>query len=203
MKDIREQLLDLGFTEAAVEDLNKLQEDNRFVITDLKDQFLSVIMNRDELGKFYDVACSHNLNFQKKVRRDLHAIYQNAVKSQYLDISEVERYFQSLNIKLAKGRDKSRKVFVDRSAKNRKSGQKKYNSRSSKRPLRVGRLSAAEKAEALRAATKIGLGIESCLKLPRVRRDAVIIDIHTSSERRYDKSILYAAGHSLKSEPED
>ena len=101
MKDIREQLLDLGFTGATVEDLSKPREVNRFVITDLKNQFLSVIMNRDELGKFYDVVRSHNLNFQKKVRRDLHVIYENAMRTQFIDTLDLENYFQSLNISRA------------------------------------------------------------------------------------------------------
>lgn len=200
MKDIREQLLDLGFNG---EDLNQPSDILRLLTTDLKDQFLSLIMNRDQLGKFYEEARYHNLDFRKRVRRDLHAIYKTAMRSQFIDALEVERYFQSLEVKHTKGKDKRKKIFVDKTVKRKSARNKTSRKRLSKQPLRLDSITASEKAEAMREATKIGLGIESSLKLPRVRRDAVVIDIHTKGDGNYEKSILYAAGHSLKHEPED
>lgn len=200
MKNIREQLLDLGFNG---KDLNQPQDILRFLTTDLKDQFLSLIMNRDQLGKFYEEARYHNLDFRKRVRRDLHAIYETAMRSQFLDALEVERYFQSLVIKHTKGQGKRKRISIDKNVKGKSARNNTPRKRLSKQPLRMDSITASEKAEAMREAAQIGLGIESSLKLPRVRRDAVVIDIHTKGDSNYEKSILYAAGHSLKHEPED
>ena len=200
MKDIKEQLIDLGFNE---KNLNHPQDTLRFLTTNLKDQFLTLIMHRDKLGKFYEEANYHNLNFRKRVRRDLHAIYETAMRTQFLDALEVERYFQTLKVNHIKGKSKRKKLVIDKTVKG-KSARKRASRKSlSKQPLRMDNITASEKAEAMRGATKIGLGIKSSLKLPRVRREAVVIDVHTKSDSNYEKSILYAAGHSLKHETDD
>lgn len=45
---------------------------------------------------------------------------------------------------------------------------------------------------------KIGLGLDSTYKQKKVDRDSVVIDVHTETDEKPDKSILYTAGWSIK-----
>nr|WP_306287578.1 hypothetical protein [Pseudoalteromonas sp. WY3] len=54
----------------------------------------------------------------------------------------------------------------------------------------------------MKAIPTIGLGVESSLKIPKVRSSEVVIDKNTINHHIRDKSILYAAGWSLAKDSE-
>lgn len=59
-------------------------------------------------------------------------------------------------------------------------------------------LGAQNSSEATAENVRLGLGIESNIKIPRVRTDEVKIDSNTKLKSSRSKSILYAAGFSMK-----
>ena len=57
-----------------------------------------------------------------------------------------------------------------------------------------------ERLRDLRIGVRIGLGLQSKVTLPKIRREDVSIDKQTRNKNQFDKHILYAAGWSLSDE---
>jgi hypothetical protein len=104
---------------------------------------------------------------------------------------EFSKYVLSLNFKLANKRFKARQEILKerkKPVKNKSSKQKNkvYGKPSKPVPLILG--------------PKIGLGLESKIKISRIRSSDVVIDKNTNQEKVTDKSILYVAGWSLSAD---
>ena len=59
------------------------------------------------------------------------------------------------------------------------------------------KLLCTEQGQILSKTSKLGLGIESKVKIPRIKSEEVIIDLNTELKSETSKSILYAAGFSM------
>ena len=106
----------------------------------------------------------------------------------------------NLDFGLAKERFSKRQKFRKERKKNLS---KSNNSRKSKKiykPPNRPKVTAQDKITQLRATPKLGLGIETQIKIPKVRATDVVIDKNTKQDKATDKSILYAAGWSLANE---
>ncbi|WP_198559918.1 DUF7195 family protein [Colwellia sp. 12G3] len=126
-------------------------------------------------------------------KKKLKGFHVSAISNNFLNETSLINFLRSINYPKAIAR------FTDK--RNKAKAKKKTKITKTQKVQRITNLPANSIDDILETSSglkKIGLGLESNVKISRVRAYEVIIDKNTSLDSTYDKSILYAAGWSIK-----
>ena len=199
MKSIEEQLKNIGLVKARKD--KEPTTNNTINLPELvSGKLIELIVNKESFGRMHSFLTKNQLLISSKTKKKLKTRYTESIESNLLDANEIISFISKIDFELANKNFLQRKERRKASRKNKK----KIN-HNKLRPL-VNHLGAQmttqDKIEQLRATSSIGLGLNSNQKLLRVMSSEVRLDKNTTIDDKYDKSILYAAGFSLKNNSE-
>ncbi|MGO2181801.1 MAG: hypothetical protein ACTH36_05670 [Pseudoalteromonas nigrifaciens] len=199
MSIIKEQLLILG----AVPKKQKVIADHKAELAELLfEKLIESIINKESIGKFYSSLRAYQCRLTPVIRKKIRVKHQKAINSNSLDIIDLKNFIKSIDLEAAKKRfiEHKNKKLAGR-CKPKLKLKKGKETKPYKTP-KTRKVPIEEKKEQLKAIPTIGLGVESSLKIPKVRSSEVVIDKNTINHHIRDKSILYAAGWSLAKDSE-
>jgi hypothetical protein len=205
VETIKVQLRELGLIEAETNKknlkFNSVEKDKEL---DINHQVLfklfELILTSKRFAKATSYLSDQKLLFQPSVKKKLKKLYEDSVKSNCLDEVEFTKYILNLDFELAKKR------FIKRQALRKERKKNPLQNKAPKKSKKVykapnrPKISAQDKINQLKGLSKLGLGIETQIKIPKIRATDVVIDKNTKQNKVTDKSILYAAGWSLSNE---
>jgi hypothetical protein len=194
MDTIKEQLKSLGLVQTtksvSVQKVD-IKEGEKDISHHVLKHLLGIIVARKRFSKVTTYLLKNELRFTSPIKKKLKELHEGSINNNFLNEVEFSKYVLSLNFKLANKRFKARQEILKerkKPVKNKSSKQKNkvYGKPSKPVPLILG--------------PKIGLGLESKIKISRIRSSDVVIDKNTNQEKVTDKSILYVAGWSLSAD---
>jgi hypothetical protein len=155
-------------------------------------KLIELIITCKPFAKATSYLSNQKLLFQPSVRKRLKKLYEDSIKNNYLDEVEFTKYILNLDFELANKRFSKRQA-LRKERKNKISKKSKKIYKAPNRPI----TSARDKINQLKGLPKLGLGIETQIKIRKVMAVDVVIDKNTKQDKVTDKSILYVAGWSL------
>lgn len=200
MNTIKDQLLKLGLkSQPESEKLPNLKDSSKDELS-TKDSFLeyfiSASVNKAGLDVFFKNISMLGLRLSKTDKKKLWQIYNSVIEKNFLDVTTLSEELGTINLVSASIRFLHKEKTNDQKVKYRKkTGQNKAAHEPS---LIFEKPSTKDKIEQIRGTVQIGFGLESKVKTARVKRVDVLLDDKTMPVKSSDKSIIYAAGWSLK-----
>lgn len=198
MASIKEQLISLGVSQK--EGSSKLSvhyDAGELSLSELThNKLVELIIAKQPFGRLHSFLANKELRLNKTVRKKLQLLYKASIDNNFLDSIALKVEIEKIDF------EKAKESFLKR--KDQKNARKSGKSKKRKIKPYVAppqrKVSAKEKVSQLKAIKRIGFGLESEVKIPKIKSTEVAIDKYTEIENRGEKSILYAAGWSLKHE---
>lgn len=192
MSMIKDQLLTL---DVASKMQKTIVDPNADLAELLSEKLIDSIINKKSLNKFYSCLNDYQCRLPPAIKKKVKNKHQKAINSNSLDIVSLNNFIKSIDLESAK-----KKIIEHKKKKLVRQCKPKLNKRREAKPYKAPKprkISVKDKIEQLKATPTIGLGVESSLKIPKVKSSEVVIDKNTINHYIRDKSILYAAGWSL------
>lgn len=200
MNTIKDQLLKLGLkSQPESKKLPNLKESSKDELS-TKDSFLeyfiSASVNKAGLDVFFENISMLGLRLSKTDKKKLWQIYNSIIEKNFLDVTTLSEELGTINLVSALNRFLHKEKTNDQKVKYKEKTRK--NKVAHKPSLIFEKPSTKDKIEQIRGTIQIGFGLESKVKIARVKRVDVLLDDKTMPVKSSDKSIIYAAGWSLK-----
>jgi hypothetical protein len=172
--------------------LNKVNEE-------MVSKVISLVVAQADYGKIFSEFAVAKLWLASSEKKTLRSYVDLSRIENFLDLTHFSTFLNSIDFDSARTRSQERKaMMLHRKKKQRAKGKNRLRKGKGYQAPKRPKVTAEEILANNKDRIKIGLGLESIISIKRIKANEVVLDKNTDKLNIKDKSILYAAGWSIK-----